>query len=379
MKVAVVWNHASRLLDCSFRFEQYLAGFRSLAHEPVIVCHEGQEIGFPAAAETYPAAAFDRAETWREIDAEVAVIVTWHRMSRCLDAMRTAGLRVVAISDSDGQIGIRVHSRATFERLWMYHSGLIARARCLKYWLSKYLAKGAAEDREHLASTRRSDTLVLGSSEGRRNFRRFLEYHGEESLFERVTVVPFAIGASFLACPLPPAKADRIVAIGRWGDPQKHAGLLVAALERFFAERPGTEVVILGAGGEPWFDPLAQRYRQVDYRGVREQAEVARTLATCRSIVFSSRWEGSPHAANEALATGATLIGTPIPSLVSWSQGGRFGRIAARASAGALARAMLDEMADWDAGRRDHQAIAEAWRRRLQPATICRQLLDSLP
>ena len=379
VRVAIVWNHPSRLLDCSFRFEQYVSGFSALGHEPVIVCHEGCEEGFPEPARTYPEGAFEDPRTWREVDAEVAVIVTWHRMSGALAAIRQAGLRVVAISDSDGQIGVRVHTRATFDRLWMYHRGPLARACCLKFWLEKYLAGGAAEDREHLASTRSSDSLVLGSSEGRRHFRRFLRHHGEDRLFARVTVIPFNVGASFLSCPLPRHKDDRIAAIGRWGDPQKDAGLLAATLERFLAQRPGTEVVVLGAGGGPWFDPLAARHPNLEYRGVVGQAEVARTLARCRSIVFSSRWEGSPHAANEALATGATLVGTPIPSLISWSEGGRFGRVAARSTPRALARTMLEEMTDWDRGRRDHRAIAAEWRRRLQPATICRQLLESLP
>jgi len=378
MKIAIVWNHESRLLDCSFRFEQYLHGFRALGHAPLLVCHSGREEGFPEPAEAYPPAAFADADLWREIGAEVAVIVTWHRMPEVLQAIRSAGTRVVAISDSDGQVGVRAHPRVTFERLWMYHSGWKEKARCTKYWLEKLLWRGREEDRMYLESTRSSDVLVLGSSEGRRHFRRFLESQGEGRLDDRVTVVPFNIGASFLSCPLPEAKDDRIVAIGRWGDPQKDAGLLAAAGEILFRQRPQTELVIFGSGGEPWFSGLSERQPRLDYRGVADQAEVARTLARSRSIVFSSRWEGSPHAANEALATGATIVGTPIPSLVSWSQGGRFGRVAARATPRLLAGAMLAEMEDWDRGRRDHVAIAAEWRRRLAPENVCRELLDAL-
>lgn len=378
MRVAIVWNHESRLLDCSFRFEQYLRGFRTLGHDPVLVCHSGREEGFPEPAESYPAASFEDESLWREIGAEVAVVVTWHRMPEVLKAIRRAGTRVVAISDSDGQIGVRAHPWTTFERLWMYHSGWREKARCTKYWLQKYLWKGRDEDRMYLESTRSSDVLVLGSSEGRRHFRRFLEQQGEGRLDERVTVVPFNIGASFLSCPLPEAKDDRIVAIGRWQDPQKDAGLLASAGEILFSERPETELVIFGSGGEPWFSELAERQPRLDYRGVADQVEVARALATCRSIVFSSRWEGSPHAANEALATGATLVGTPIPSLVSWSRGGRFGRVAAKATPRLLADAMLAEMEEWDSGRRDHLAIAAEWRERLAPENVCRELLDAL-
>ncbi len=378
MRVAVVWNHPSRLLDCSFRFEQYLAGFRALGHEPVLVCHRGCEEGFPELAETRAPEAFEDAGTWREIGAEVAVMVTWHRMSRVLAAMQRAGTRTIAISDSDGQIGVRAHPRATFEKLWMDHRGLAEKLRCAKFWLEKFLFRGRVEDREHLESTRRSDVLVLGSREGARHFRHFLRSHGEERLDDRVTVVPFNVGGAFLSCPLPDEKDDAIAAIGRWGDPQKNAPLLAASTRRLARRRPHTRLVIFGAGGEPWFGPLAERCPGVDYRGVAGQAEVARALARCRSIVFSSRWEGSPHAANEALATGATLVGTPIPSLLSWSEDGRFGRTAARATPRALSRAMLEEMDDWDRGRRDPHAVAGEWRRRLAPENVCRQLLDAL-
>lgn len=378
MKVAVVWNHASRLIDCSFRFEQYLRGFRTLGHDPVLVCHSGCDEGFPEPAQCYPATTFEDAELWREIGAEVAVIVTWHRMPAVLAALQRAGTRVVSISDSDGQVGVHAHPRRTFEQLWLTHSGWKEKARCTKYWLEKYLWRGRDENQMYLESTRYSDVLVLGSREGRRHFLRFLRQQGEERLDEKVTVAPFNIGAAFLSCPLPEAKDDRIVAIGRWGDPQKHPGLLAAASEILLRERPQTELVIFGAGGDPWFSQLTEREPRLDYRGVADQVEVARTLAGCRSIVFSSRWEGSPHAANEALATGATLVGTPIPSLVSWSGDGRFGRVAAQAKPRLLADAMIAEMDEWDNGRRDHLAIAAVWRERLAPQNVCRVLLEAL-
>jgi hypothetical protein len=105
---------------------------------------------------------------------------------------------------------------------------------------------------------------------------------------------------------------------------------------------------------------------------------VAETLSRARSILFSSRWEGCPHSAMEALVLGATVIGTPIPSLVSWTEDERFGRVASRARPRALARAMLEEMAAWDVGARDARAIAAHWRPRLDPAEVCRRLLEPL-
>ena len=71
------------------------------------------------------------------------------------------------------------------------------------------------------------------------------------------------------------------------------------------------------------------------------------------------------------------VVGTPIPSLVSWCASGRYGRVAGGRRPAALARAMAEEMAAWDAGR-DAAAIAAEWRERTAPRNVCRRLLEPL-
>ncbi len=384
LKIAVVWNHRSRLLDCSFRFEQYVAGFRALGHEPVVVCDFDSAAGFDGPLEVADSADRFRQEGfWRSVAADVAVIVTWHRMSEVLRAIRAAGTRVVAIADTDGLLGVRTSPWKTLEQRIVYRDGFAAKAKLAARWALRYLAAVArvsADDREHLASTRSSNAVVMGSGQAAANFRAYLARHGQGSLGGRVHIVPFTVGETFLACPVPETKAPRVVAIGRWSDPQKDAGRLAAALERFLDRRPerdDLEIVLLGEGGERWFAPLARAWPAVYYAGVRRQAEVARTLAAARAIVFASRWEGSPHSALEALAVGATLVGPALPSLASWCDGGRFGTVTPSRRAGALARALEREMAAWDDGRRRAGEISRCWRERLAPEAVCGELLES--
>lgn len=380
MKIAIVWNHPSRLLDCSFRFEQYVAGFEALGHAPVVVCRREHAEGFEAPLHLVESdAALRDPSTWRELGAEAAVIVTWHRMPDVLAALREAGTRVLALTDTDGKIGFRAHPWASLEHMWVYASTWREKARCVKYWLGRLARERlgpSPEDREVLESTRLSDVVAFGSRRAREEFRLLLRLRGEEALEGRLAVVPFTIGASFLSCPVPTEKARRIVAIGRWDDPQKHPELLVAALERVFAKRSDVEVEIFGRGGEEVFAAL-ERHGEFRYRGVRRQEIVAEALSTSRAIVFSSRWEGCPHSALEALTLGATLVGTRLPSLESWVEGGRFGRVAASRAAD-LSAALLEEMAAWDAGERDPRAIAEHWRAIVAPEAVCRQLLAAL-
>ncbi len=380
MKIALVWNHRSRLLDCSFRFEQYLDGFRALGHDPVVVCDQASADGFDGPLEIVEPGRLAETDFWRRVAADVAVIVTWHRMAGVLAAMAAAGTRVIGVADTDGRLSPRTYPRAALERLMVYQDSLAGRLRCLKYWLGRRLraaVRGSLEDREALASTRSSDAVIFGHERGKKHFDRFLAGYGEQALGRRVRVVPFAIGASFLSCPVPEVKDDRIVAIGRWDDPQKHAGLLASAIEHW-ATQARTEVTIFGRGSEAWFGRLAQQRPAVRVAGVQPQEAVARALASARSIVFSSRWEGSPHAALEALALGATLIGPPLPSLSSWSADGRYGTISRSHRSASLARALSVEMAAWDAGRRDPRRISAHWRARLAPEAVCRRMLEAL-
>lgn len=381
MKVALVFNHPSRLVDGSLRVEQYVAGLRGLGHRPVVVATEASTSGFdgpvhPAA----DAAAFADPAFWRTLGAEVALVVTWLRMSDVLAAAGEAGTRVVAIADSDGLLGLRRHPLLHLSRLWVGQPGLRARLRAVRFWLRKLreaVPGPGPDEREALASARLSDALVFGDERARDGFLAFLAACRASDLAGRLAIAPWAIAEAFLRVPVAAGRPRRLVAVARWSAPQKDAPLLAAALGRHLAARPDTEVVLFGEGGEGPFGTLAARFPGVRIAGLAGPDVVATTLAAARSIVFASRWEGHPpHAAFEALATGATVVGTPIPSFESFA--GRFGRVAAARTAGALAAALDAEAEAWDRGERDPAATAAHWRTKLEPAAVCGALLATL-
>jgi len=379
MRIAIVWNYPSRLSECSFRFEQYVEGFQSLGYEAVIVCTVAAAQGFAAPFHLCKTRA-DFADTafWREVGADVALIVTWHRMSDVLAAIGKAGTAVIAFADTDGQVSHRLFPRAMLRQALFRQK--TKRLKAFLHWLRRYAREwggASTQDVERLQSTRHSDALVFGHGEGKRHFERILRRYGAESLSSKVVVTPFTIGRSYFTCPVPTEKDDCIVAIGRWGDPQKNAPLLARALSLFLEKRPQTHIVLFGADGASIFRPLVNAYPSVSYRGLAGPDVVAQTLARSRSILFASRWDGCPHAALEALAMGATIIGTPLPSLISWCEGGRFGRVSRRHHPQSLVRALRLEMEAWDEGRRDGKAIATTWRSRVEPTEVCRRLLEA--
>jgi len=381
MKIALVWSGPVTLDRISFRHENYQAGWNALGHHAVLVT--AAELAGGYSGETHLVAhreELDKVETWRRLGAEVAVGITWHRISPMLAAIRAAGTQVVAIADSDGQVGFAAHPRISWLRIGAYQESFAGRLRALRYFCRRFAASTLRRDPEELefvASTRASDRVVLGSAPAIAHFARFLRQQHAGELADRLREVPFAVPAEFCTRPIP-AKVDRVVAIGRWSDPQKDAPLLAAALARFFAHRRATEVVVFGAGADEAFGELAGREHRLRLAGIQEPHVVAETLAGSRAALFSSRWETGPHAATEALALGATLVAAPMPNLAGMIDDGRYGSLAASRRPEALAQALADEVAAWDAGRRQAQAIAAHWRARLSPVAVSRSLLETL-
>lgn len=386
MRVAVVWNHGTPLSQCSFRFEEYIRGLEELGHEAFVVCPESSDDGFPVP--TFCPALDEglaNREFWLDLKVQAAIVPSFHQMSGLLELLVRIGVRTIAMGDSDGQMGLRAFPLATMRRT--VHAGVSdrrERRRRLARLGFRYLRsfrRRDPQDAEFLRSARFSDVLILGNAESRDHFRRFLRKAGAADRTERVHVAPLAINQVF--CEFPGLERERrgLVAIGRWDDPQKNAPLLAKALHRYLA-RAGDDqdqpVRIFGPGGEEHFRDLCARFPNVVHHGPQHPPVLAEALAESRSIVFSSRWEGSPHAGCEALSMGATIVGTPIPSLRSWSEGGAYGRVASAHRAGALARAIAAEQNAWRRGDRDPATIAAVWRERSSGFGVCKAMLAAL-
>lgn len=386
MRIALVWNDTRPLQRLSFRFELYAEGLSRLGHEPLVVCRRGCDEGTP-----YPVVTADDladVDFWRRLGATVALTITYHRFTNHLRAMAEAGLRVVAISDSDGRVGLRTHPWATLERMIVYRQGLRSKLGCLKYFLGRYLGdgwSGEEEDREYLASTRASDAVVFHSPQAIDAFRRFLRrHHADAELAPRLHVAPFAVSDAFCDTPVLETRDELLVAAGRWSDPQKDSPLLAAALDRLLSHRPSTRVHLYGRDAEPVFGPLAARHPGLRLLGFQPHGTLIDDIRRARAVVFASRWETGPHAATEALALGTPVVGPPIPNLLGLAgasapgQRGPYGTVSANRRPASLADALTRELQAWDDGLRDPRTIAGSWRPRLRVEAVCRRLLGTL-
>ncbi|MEO8277118.1 MAG: glycosyltransferase [Thermoanaerobaculia bacterium] len=390
LKIALAWSGPPTLDRISFRHEHYVAGFEALGHDVVMVTPRELAGTFGGATVLVPdGESMQKVSTWREIAADVALAVTWHRLSPMLEAITAAGTRVLALADSDGQVGFAAHPRVSWIRIASRMTSARERFRALRYFFRRYAAsrqRRDPEEHEFVASTRASHRVFLGSGPAIGAFERFLGQQRVPELAARLREVPFAVPDLFCVQPLPP-KIDQAVAIGRWSDPQKDAPLLAAALETYFrASRDSraprasreTRVVIFGADAEATFGGLAAREPRLELAGIQEPDVVSTTLARSRVALFSSRWETGPHAATEALALGATLVAPPMPNFEGMIDRGAFGTLASERSPQVLAAALGREMALWESGARDAGAIAAHWRARVSPRAVCHTLLAGL-
>jgi glycosyltransferase involved in cell wall biosynthesis len=377
MRIAVVNPCPGGLLsEMSVDPGLLVEGFRGLGHESFAVSVAGSEHGA-----TYPVvvaddkSAFTRADYWKTLRLDAALVFTWLGQPEVVRALRRAGVCVLSKGDTDGLLGVRVHPRATFVR--MYHSAdsLYRKAGASWFWLKKYLYQSKQEDDEVLRQARDADALVVETGAAKAEVERFLHYHGAGDLGRKIHVVPNPV-APYFQKPAGVRKARKIIAVGRWSDPQKDGRLLARGLEIVLRKDSGIAVTLLGGGGEWCFGRLTREFANVVYRGKVSNQAVAEEMASSQILVFSSRWEGAPVAASEALSMGCTVVGPDIPAFADIGQGGDLGAVFRRRKPARLAAALLGELAAWDAGRRDEADIAKTWRLNTSPAVVCQQLMN---
>ncbi len=377
-RLAVVWAADQPLTTITVRYERYLAGFRALGWEAFAVCSEKAASGFSGALVRVPDQGCLRDQDfWRSLRLDAAVLITWLTLPDVVAALKAACPWVVSVADSDGLVGVRVFPGATFDRSVRQHTRLLDRIRAAKFWVQRYLAPSEVYDQPLLESAERADLIAVCSPNAKNHLGRFFAFHRRQDLAARVAVIPYPVDDCFRDREVMRRRGRRLVAVGRWDDPQKNAPLLAAAVRRVLAVDPEIGFDLVGPGGSRAFAELCRRHPRVVYHDRQPPAAVAELLQNSRSLLLSSRWESGPIVANEALSLGCTLVGPArIPTIEAYCRSGRYGTACRGGSPKALAGAVLDEMQAWDDGKRDSVAIAAAWRTRFDPKAVCRQLLE---
>jgi glycosyltransferase involved in cell wall biosynthesis len=355
-------------------------GFLSLGHDTVLVCREKPEIDSSWPVQVLNEQQMIDSLAWARMKIDAAIVYTWMgNFTEVVAALKKAGVYTISKGDTDGNLGVRVHPYQAFIRMIYPHDKAMMRARATGFWLKRYAYLYRREDELIKRNLENADVTIVETKAAKMSLRRFLSYYDMLHLENKIKVVPNPVSEDIIAGVVPSAKRNKIVAIGRWEDPAKDVTLLTQSIARFLADCPETEVVVIGGGGESRFDQLSWQYPSFNYIGMLPHHKIAAHLADAQVCLFTSRWEGSPVAGNEALAMGCTIVGTPIPGIQSICMEGPYGAVAEGRAPRQVAAALKQELFNWACGRRDLKANAGYWRKRLAPSQVAQQILSLKP
>lgn len=375
--IALVWNAPVKLVHITVRYEPMVEGLRSLGVEALTVCPSETEEGYP-----YPVRTFENeseiAEVtfWKELGCNAIVIITWHRMTNILSAAKSAGMKTLAIGESDGRISVRYHPWDTYRYMTSMQPSIRKKIGAAKYWLKRYLLEGSKEHKALVENVKMCDAFTLAGQGGVQQFKNFLKKQHANDCANKVSWLPYPIDQSFCNGSVEDTRARRVIAIGRWGSPQKNASLLESTIRKL-ANR-NIEFVIVGRGSIDRFSSLSNQVSNVIVMEPQPRDRIRELMATSRSILIPSLWESGPIVANEMLALGGTIIGTPIVNLKAITADSRFGHVSASFHSEDLAAAIVSEMEAWDRGERHPQEIADYWRNNVSPSAVARRMLNLL-
>ncbi len=290
----------------------------------------------------------ESAEWWKSLQIDALVLYSWGApcYRRVASAVRKAGIFLHIHMDTSGDfLGADYAGKPWYLRLW-----------------TQFRVK--AQDLFRSWHLRQADILTMGPDAAEKISRKL--FYGK---WVRERCVP-------MPCPVSPLcrydgemKENIILCIGRWDDIfQKRPELLMDTLSCYYAGGGSAETRIFGTITDElrlWHAHLpAETAEKVKLMGFLQNSLLWQEYKKSRVILCPSRFESSHIVSAEALCCGCSVVTPPLhESLcdVIWYTTRESGTIAAEDSAGAMADALHQEIAHWEAGRRNPVSIAEAW------------------
>lgn len=358
-----------------------MRGFRDAGYDPTTVTLASAARGYAEPVAIAPnQGALSDPGFYRSLDAKAAIIINWLGMPDVVAAAKAGCGKLIALADSDGLVGVRVHPGATFSRMVYQHTDRLTKMRAAVYWLRLYVRGPQVLDQPVLQSCGHADRVVVCDPVAAENLQVFFKSYRREDLSAKLACVPYPVDECFLNNHVRARRSRMVVAVGRWDDPQKDAPLMCKGVQRYLDRGGQCEFAFVGPGGENAFGRLRSKCKAVRVCGVIGPTQLADLMNESRILLLASRWESGPLVLFEALARGCTVVGpASIPGVQSALSAGPYGAVFKHRSARAIAAALEQEMAAWDAGSRDPEAIATRWRPQFEPRNVCLQLLDSIP
>ena len=297
---------------------------------------------------------------WAGRDLDAAIVTTFLAQAAIPSALREAGVRVIGKGDTQGLLSPRVFPRESLVEAVWHGGGPVYRARSLASWILRAGPLHGAQLRTLRAAVESAEASTVETDLARRRVVHLLERGGAPELAARVHTVLTPVRPAFTRGQVPLERERLVVAIGRWDDPLKNAGLMARALRRFLEAHSDHRAAVVGTAAARRFrDRSDGRIAVVEH--LDEDGLVA-LLRRARIVAASSRVESFSLAAHEGLASGCSVAAPRLAPFAQMAAHGPYATLTAGRGPAALADAIAAEARAWEAGERDPAAIAGHWR-----------------
>lgn len=344
----------------SIDLECYVDALHSIGSTCRVVCPPGSDPGRCDVALIASVRDMSEPAWWRRQQFDVAIVLTWLRHASLVEAIAAAGTTVIARADTDGLVSARQHPWRIVRQGWLEAGTARMRAKVMLHAGHRIVRLSLKEDTELVRSIAASDVVLVETSTAVTTVTAVLARLGASDLSSRLELQPHFLPRTTLDSPVVMRREPRVVAAGRWSAPQKHVELLAEAV-RHVPASAGMTLEIFGAP-VPVLEALAASDARVLLAGVQPRSVVVDALRQAQVLVSASRWEGAPLVAAEALASGTSIAGPPIPAFRGLREMGAPITVSTAHRARPLAAALATELAAWDTGARDPRAAAAHWR-----------------
>ena len=330
----------------------------------------------------------ESADWWQSHELDGVVLYAWGRprFRKVAAAIREAGIFLVLSQDSGGQASPLAGFRGWMRAQWIYGGqgrGAGAWLRFLKL-ASRGLTVGLLITDPLRAWHLRCGNIIACVSPGAADcYRKLCRIYGGIEWAGRVKVIPHPVEATFQSAGA--KQLRQVVCVGRWKDDiQKRTWLLMEVIESLVAKAENVSVVIAGDASDKlrdWHRSLATAARErVKLAGKSERDELVEMLAKSQVFYSPSSYESFGIAAAEALCSGCSVVAgreVTMPSF-EWFVGESSGTLADRNTPDSHLAALLEELAEWDDGRRMPRSISDTWCERLHANKVAERVVEIL-
>lgn len=322
---------------------------------------------------------------WKSQNLDGLVLYTWGKTKfrGVVKAAMAAGIKVAQVTDTQGIFSpisdFSGHLRAEQAHYW--HEPAIRRIfRTLCKLPLSCTIRMVGRDRERAQAIAGSDFFFAPTPRAALRFQSLVRRLVGKEHVSKVRFVPIPVNFHF-TYDSSISKCDEVIAVGRWDSLQKRAPLLMSCVSHALERRATITYRIFGKITpelEKWQQSLPQNQRdQVILEGMVANSELAQAYQRARIMLVSAAFEGCHNSSAEALCCGASVVACRSPFLgaLEWHASKSSGRLARRATGPGLAEALLDELAAWDRGERDPEAISRAWTTEMLPDRVAEKIV----